>query len=126
LNDLEYIEQRLNEWAEWFSLYYENELGYPSQSLIYRLMIEGCIYKSNSPNSVFVNESAEEIEALISEMAKQNQMMALSLHIHYLAIGSVRAKAAKFGIKRNKLVNYVEMAKQWLVGRLSAKAKIAD
>jgi hypothetical protein len=119
-NILEYIEQRLDEWAEWFTLYYENELGYPSQSLTYRLMTEGYISKSTTPNAVFVNEDAEEIESLVSEMAKQNHIMALSLHIHYLVHGSVRAKAKKFSIARNKLMIYVEMAKQWLAGRLSS------
>jgi hypothetical protein len=115
----EYVESRLQEWAEWFSHDNWYGLGYPRRNILHRLMTEGLVGMSIYSNYLPNNKNAEEIEALISEMSKQNKNMAYALRIHYLTSGSMRYKANEFHIPRPLLTRYVDMAKQWIAGRLS-------
>lgn len=118
-NFLDYVEARLQQWAKWFSHGGFNGLGYPSCSIIYRLMTIGIINKNTGSQPLPFNEEAEEIEILINEMAKQNKMMADVLRFNYFIEGGARIKAKEFDMPRLKFERYVEMATQWLAGRLS-------
>ena len=70
------------------------------------------------------NEEAEEIELLVKEMAEHNNNMALALRCQYFSYGGCRVKAKKLKISHMKYKLYVDMAHQWLIGRLSANNKI--
>ena len=61
---LEYVKQRLEKWAEWFSKGNWCGLGYPPCSLEYRLMMEGIIVRSTAPRLLGYNEETEEMEML--------------------------------------------------------------
>lgn len=93
---IQYVEERLNQWADWYSRGNYYGLGYPSCSIEYRLMTEGYVARNNhGQRSIPVNEEAEEVEKLIREMAKQNSNMALALRCHYFTRGGFRTKAKK-------------------------------
>jgi hypothetical protein len=114
-----FVENRLNEWAEWVSHGNWYGIGYSACSIVYRLMTEGIIIKSTAPQIHPNNEEAEEMEALICELWKQNNDLANAIRIHYLYSGSIRHKAKKFLIHRNHLAYQLDLAHQWLAGRLS-------
>jgi hypothetical protein len=117
----EYLELRLQEWAKWYSNDYSG-LGYPSCSLEYRMMTEGVLINSTSPRQVLSNYEAEEIEALVSgDMFKQNSRMALALQIHYFKKRKSRDRSNELDVSATRFRIYVDMAKQWLAGRLSER-----
>jgi hypothetical protein len=123
---IHYVDRRLDEWANWYSKGNSYGLGYPQRSMEYILMTEGSLIKYSVPQHLPCNEDAEEIEMLICEMAKQNKTMAYILRYHYFSTGALRGKAKNFSsdytsISYRKFKEYVDLARQWLAGRLSAK-----
>ncbi len=117
----EYVQRRLQEWAEWFSRGNFYGLGYPSCSIEYRLMREGSITKHSGSRPLPCNTEAEEIEKLVKELSEQNNNLAIALRCFYFTNGSLRVKAKNVAISHVYLKYYVDMAHQWLMGRLSAK-----
>lgn len=115
-----YVETRLLQWADWCGSGNWYGLGYPSTSIVYRIMTEGVIINSTAPKHIPDNKEAEEIEALIVELGKHSEQLAIALRINYITGGSMRYKAKKFAIHREKLTHQVNMARQWMAGRLSA------
>jgi hypothetical protein len=118
-NFLEYVEERLDQWAKWFSHGNSYGLSFSPCSIEYRLMTVGIINKNPGPKPLPYNEEAEEIEMLVNEMSKQNKMMADVLRYNYFTQGAVRSKAKQLDIPRLNFERNVEMARQWLAGRLS-------
>jgi hypothetical protein len=119
---INYVEGRLNQWAEWYSRGNWNGLGYPSCSIEYRLMTEGFVERTSyASRTLSFHEEAEEVEMLVNEMSKQNHHMALALRCHYFTRGGLRTKAKKIEISHMQFKHYVDMAHQWLAGRLSSK-----
>ena len=115
-----YVENRLEEWAEWFSGGNWYGLGFSNCSIVHRLMTEGVIVKAERAVNISSNKSAEEMENLIQEMWKQNEDLANALRINYLTKGSIRFKAIKFSCDRRELASFLNMARYWLAGRLTA------
>lgn len=122
MNDefVKYVEERLHQWAEWYSRGNLYGLGYPSCSMEYRLMTEGIVVKSTAPKPLPCHEEAEEMEGLVKEMAKQNSHMAIAIRCYYFTYGALRIKAKKLHISHSQFKYYVNMAHQWLAGRMSA------
>lgn len=119
---LTYVERRLEEWGHWYSRGNLYGLGYPSCSIEYRLMREGIVRTTPAgPRQTPMNENAEEIERLIQEMALQNPNMALALRHYYFNRYSLRKQAKEACMSHTQLKALVDMGKQWVVGRLSAK-----
>jgi hypothetical protein len=52
------------------------------------MMREGTVTRITGPKPLQTNEAAEEIEALVKEMAEHNPKMALALRLHYFGKGS--------------------------------------
>ena len=122
-NFLGYVEERLDQWAKWFSEGNSYGMGYSPCSIEYRLMTVGIINKSSGPKPLAYNEEAEEIESLICELAKQDKLTAEVLRYHYLQKGSFRDKSKAFNISHNQFSHFVDMAHHWLAGRLTAIVK---
>lgn len=118
---LKYIEQRLEQWADWYSRGNWYGLGYPVCSIEYRIMKEGILSKNTGYRSLPDNKEAEEIEKLVNEMSEYNKIMALAIRCHYFSCGGLRTKAGKIKVSHMQYKSYVDMAHQWIVGRLSAK-----
>ena len=118
---MNYVQQRLEHWAQWFTRGNYYGLGYKLIKLIeYVLMTVGIIVKSTLPKPLPCDEEAEEIEALIKTMCKQNEYLANTLRHYYLTNGSLREKAARLNISHVHFKYCVDMAHQWLAGRLSS------
>jgi hypothetical protein len=115
-----YVEERLQQWAEWYSRGNWYGLGYPSCSIEYRLMKEGVIVKTTGPKPFPSHEEAEEIELLVNEIAKQNEKIALALRCQYFGHRRSRERAKLLGVSYAQFRVYVDLGRQWLAGRLSA------
>jgi antitermination protein Q len=115
-----YVERRLEEWGHWYSRGNLHGLGYPPCSIEYRLMHEGIVRTQPAGHRAMpVNERAEEVEKLVQEMSLQNSSMALALRDYYFNYYSLRKQARAGGISHTQLKHLLDMAKQWVVGRLS-------
>lgn len=122
---LDYVEYRLQQWAEWFSRGNCYGIGYPSSSIEHRLMREGTLTRNKYAKQVLIcHEDAEEIEKLVKEMASYNNRMSTVLRCHYFSNGGLRDKAKQLEISHTQFKYYVDMAKQWLSGRLVTNENI--
>lgn len=123
---LNYVEYRLQQWADWYTRGNLYGIGYPSTSTEYRLMTEGNIVRNPGAMLAPTHDGAEEMEMLVKKMAEQNRLMALVIRCHYFHPDSFRTNSnylKKMGVEisYNHFKHYVEMAKQWLIGYLSSK-----
>lgn len=119
-NFMNYLEERLHQWAEWCNRGHGLGLGYPSCSNEYRLMQgEGIVIRGGLPNTGYTNSGAEEIEELVKQMAQFNFVMAEALRRYYLNSGSLRSKCKQLNMSHTHFKYCVDMAHHWLAGRLS-------
>ncbi len=116
---INYVKKRLDDWCEWYSQENSFGIGYASYTPEYQLMLLGIVNHRSSWQNFPVNCAAEEIEWLVNEMAQQNLNMATALRYYYFTDGALRTKAKKLSISHSVLKAYVDMAHQWLIGRLS-------
>lgn len=117
---LDYINDRLCEWADWAKSGWRLGIGYPPCSLEYRLMTEGHVnreYQGLTPTPEHAD--AEEMEALICKMAAQHPRMAEVIRIHYLDRDSIPHKARRVGLSHTKFKGYLSMGRWWLAGWFS-------
>ncbi|EFL91398.1 hypothetical protein REG_1696 [Candidatus Regiella insecticola LSR1] len=61
-NFTRYLENRLYQWAEWYSRGNFSGLGYPSCSIEYRIMTEGNVFRLPGSKPLPIHAAAEEIE----------------------------------------------------------------
>lgn len=122
----EYLEKRLQEWAEWFLQKTIGTGSLPKETIEYILMTYGFFTRNPGPKSVPINESAEEIEALIREMAKNKkyQKDAEVIRVNYLIQSdNIIKKSRIIGMSPSQFKMRLWMAKRWLAGWLSASRK---
>lgn len=121
--NIKYVKERLFRWAEFYSRGNFYGIGFSNCTIEYRLMKEGHVVKNNfQSNCIYVDEDAEEIEKLVKEMSQHDDSMALALRCYYFEKGGLRIKAKNINISHMQLKYYVDMAHQWLAGRLSNNA----
>jgi hypothetical protein len=117
---MDYLDQRLIEWADWYLRQNDHGLGYPKKSIEARLMeLGGFLIKMTGHYYPPSHTNAEEIEDYIRELAKQNRILADTLRSAYLGIGTGRQKAKRMQLSYTQFKVYLGMAKQWLAGRFS-------
>ena len=116
-----YLEDRLEQWADWYLRGNFYGIGYPSCALEYRLLREGHIQRNPGPRPLPSNEAAEEIEDLVIQMAEYNLIMAEALRCQYFLEGTLRTRAAYLKMSHTHFKHCVDMAHQWLAGRLSSE-----
>ena len=117
----EYVESRLEEWAEWFSRGNYSGLGYPSKTLEQRLKEGGGILvEMTGPWVPPSNRKAEEIEDLVKELAKQYPSLATVLRKKYFASSykNLRNLAKDLGMPESTFRSHIAMAKVWLSAKL--------
>lgn len=120
----DHIEHKLEQWASWYIRAGDSGLGYPSKSMEARIMEQDIYCRTAGPKYLPSNETAEEVEALITEMFKQTPKIALALREEYFSRDTLPQKAKNIGISRSQFKVCVDMAKQWLAGRLSSGRSI--
>jgi hypothetical protein len=113
------VKVRLEEWAEWYSRGQMYGLGYPSHSIEYQVLKGGGGTQQYGCRLLSANEEAEEMEAWVCEMSKQNPSMARALRCYYFDVRSLRKAAQHLEIAPTQFKLYLEMAHQWLAGRWS-------
>lgn len=117
----EYVEFRLQEWADWFR---GGKLGkgYPSESSI-NLFRNGVVINNNKyqrHHFLPVNEAAEEIEKIIVALVRFDNKIAAALKKYYLGTEcTTLLKAKALGLSETTFKKYVEMAKVWVSAKLA-------
>lgn len=122
---MHYLDARIYEWSDWFNQKSPLGVGYPTQSIEYRLLTEGHVmreYLGIKPTPI--HSAAEEIESLICEMLKQNQEMADVLRYYYTNLGDLPHKAKQMGHSEKYFLRQLECARWWLIARLTANKKL--
>jgi len=116
----QYVERRLQTWADWYSHGCGFGLGYPSKNLMANLQeMGGLLIKSSGETSLPVNTCAEEIEKLVIELAQCYRCLADALREYYLGEGTMTQKAKRLNMSRSQFKICVDKAKMWISGRLS-------
>jgi hypothetical protein len=116
---MDYVEQRLEHWAKWFSVNNAPGLGFHSYTREYVLITLGTMVQTSTIKPLPYDEDAEEIEDIVSDMAKYNEKMAKMLCTQYIGKGTVSERAKKLGISYARFRSYVDMARQWVAAKLS-------
>lgn len=118
----QYVERRLQAWADWYSRGCGFGLGYPSKNLMAILQeTGGLLIKSTGEIPLPMNASAEEIEKLIAELAQRYLSLTNALREYYLGEGTTVQKAKRLNMSRAQFNICVDKAKMWLSGRLSQR-----
>lgn len=120
---LQYVKQRLQQWAAWYDFGNSHQIGYATCSREYRLMTVGLIVKQTGPKPLPCNKEAEEIEALIQELAKHTPDIAVALRCHYFSTPAFRRKSQTIQFAPSKMEQYIAMGHQWLSWQLGATRK---
>lgn len=116
---LQYVDYRLIQWAEWTRLNGTVGRGYPTAAIEWRILHEGAITTFVSgPERLETNVAAEEIEALMAILAKYNPKAWHVICVNYLHKGDAKAKqkAVKMGESNYRL--YLLSGLNWLAGSL--------
>lgn len=122
---LSYIDERLQEWAEWTKRGSRLGMGYPPCSLEYRLMTEGRVTRNHYGSKPMpTHAAAEEMELLIKEMATQHRKMADIIKSYYLQSGGIRQNARNLHISHASFEMHLNTSRWWLAGRLSSTGPI--
>jgi len=115
----QYVERRLQVWADWYSHGCGFGLGYPSKNLMANLQeMGGLLIKSSGETSLPVNACAEEIEKLVGELAQRYRSLAECLREYYLGEGTMRQKAKRQEMSYAQFKICVDKAKVWLDAKL--------
>lgn len=119
---MDYVEQRLEHWAKWFSMYNDPDsgLGFRSYTREYVLMTLGTLVQTSKIKPLPYNEEAEEIEDIVSHRAKYDEKIAKMLCAQYIGKGAASERAKMLGISYSRFRPYVDMARYWVAARLSA------
>lgn len=125
---MNYIDERLNQWAAWYRQRVRLGIGYPPCSIEYRMMTEGCIPRSEylSLRPMPTNELAEEIEACMVELSKQYKDAAEAVRKHYYEKGSAKQKSRAMQINESHFERLIVFARAWLLGRLTPTGKLVS
>jgi hypothetical protein len=118
-NITSYLNNRLNHWAKWFVYHGDFGLGFPHKSREGQLIDGGGISIRSTSHYIPSNSMAEETENLVKELANQNARLAEALREYYFGAGNMVYKAQHIGVSASHFKVYVDMAKYWLIGRLS-------
>ncbi|WP_347251573.1 hypothetical protein [Legionella sp.] len=124
---LQYINSRLEEWADWARLGANLGIGYPRCAIEYRMMTEGHVMRRYSGLTPMpTHPSAEEVEQLVREMAALNRKMSEVITHYYLHPGGIREQARKLGMSHALFEMHLNTARWWFAGRLSSKSQVKE
>jgi hypothetical protein len=119
---LQYLEKRLNQWAEWTLLYNDFGLGYPKKSMEAKLADTGGIWgRMGIRRGIPSNPNAEAMERCILELDKNYPRLAIIIRIQYLAKGTPNEKAKELNLSHTRYYSYLNSAKYWIDGYLRAQ-----
>lgn len=115
----QYVEKRLQVWADWCARGCSFGLVYPSKTWEAKLMETGGIWvKGTGTYYPPSHPEAEEIEALVSVLAQDYVTIANALREYHLGEGTMTQKAKRVGLSYAQFKICVDKARMWLDGRL--------
>ncbi len=116
---LDYVEYRLGEWAKWAYMG-DFGIGYPPKTIIAKMLEDGGIREQGKRGKLTEPEhpSAEEMDAIILELVRDNRVLAQVLMAVYLTRGSMKEKTKIFNTSYKTLRVKLDLAKHWLAGRM--------
>jgi len=115
----QYLERRLQAWADWYSRGCGFGLGYPAKNLMAILQeTGGLLIKPTGQIPLPMNAAAEEIEKLVGELAQRYCSLAECLREYYLGEGTMRQKAKRQEMSYAQFKICVDKAKVWLDAKL--------
>lgn len=115
----QYVQRRLQIWADWYSRGCGFGLGYPRKNLMARLQeMGGVLIKPTGQAPLPTNAAAEEIEKLVGELAQRYRSLAECLREYYLGEGTMAQKAKRQAMSYAQFKICVDKAKVWLDARL--------
>ncbi len=121
----EYVEFRLEQWADWYLRGNDSGIGYPRKNILQRFLEGGGVFVRGSTHQGFVsNSQAEEIEWIVKELAAQNRKLSDALRIQYFESGTMKSKALRLRVSQAQFKIWLGMAKQWVAGRLSYRRSL--
>jgi len=116
----QYVDQRLQAWADWYTRGLSLGLGYPPKNLLVRLKETGGLrVKSTGQAPLLSHPKAEEIEQLVCQLAQQYRFLANTLREYYCGEGMMSQKAKRLDMSYRQFKHCVDKAKMWLAGRLA-------
>lgn len=111
------LECRLKEWSRWYRSLPGVELGYPTRSVEGRVRDDGGVLPS-SQRTTPENPEAEEVEKAVTDLYCIYPTRARVLRSYYFDQGTIRIKCKTFSLSKTKFLQYFDLAKSWLEGRL--------
>jgi len=119
-NTEQYLENRLQVWADWYTRSLSLGLGYPPKNLMAKLQETGGLpLRSNGQSPILSHPQAEEIEKLVCQLSEQYRFLADTLREFYCGEGLMTQKAKRLKMSYPQFKICVDKAKMWLTGRIS-------
>lgn len=122
----EYVEVRLREWASEYKRGNNIGLGYPSESIEYRLF-RGHLIKNKGKNyrSIPSNPRAEEIEKWVMQLYKLREIHAKILREWYFSNKKTprEALASKHNMSVRTFEDYLKLGRWYIFSKLSSEEK---
>lgn len=127
----EYLELRLQEWADWFKDgNYGQGLGYPSETIEYKIMREGLFAAAGRGlrGTLPANTRAEEIESFVNEMRKEHPKPCLVIRAKYFAPKKtpIEAIATRMKMHKRTFEDQLKLAKFFIRGALSVSSRFVQ
>ena len=115
----QYVEYRLQAWANWYTHGCGFGLGYPAKNLMLKLQEMGVLCTQTiGPRPLPLNTDAEEVEKLVAELAQRYRSLANSLREYYLGEGTMMQKAKRLEMSYAQFKICVDKGKVWLDAKL--------
>ena len=123
----EYLELRLQEWADWFKDGdHTKALGFPKETIEYKVMREGLFAAARTGlrGTLPANTRAEEIESFVSFIHKENPKQCMVIRARYFAPRKtpVEAIAARIRMNKRTFEDQLKLAKYFIRGCLSVSS----
>jgi len=118
-----WVDDRLHEWAEWARRMEDGGLGYPKESLNWRIMRQGpegtAIKSSKGFHPAPMPVAIEMVEVAILRMPPDMKEV---VKLKYLERGSEKQKAKRAGRSERRFREDIDRAHYWLAGCLEQAA----
>lgn len=120
----EYLELRLQEWADWFKDgNHEKALGFPGETIEYKIMREGLFAAAGRGlrGTLPANTRAEEIENFVNHMQKDCPKQCVVIRARYFSPRKIpiEALARRLKMSRRGYEDQLRLAKNYIRGCLS-------
>lgn len=117
------LEKRLNGWAYYIAAFLNNEVGYPSQSIIADFGLPATHIRRSKPPFPLNNLIADETNSWVNALGILYPHLKLTVYAYYLRDRQLRIKdvAPLLEVSESAFKKRLHEARLWLEGRLSVE-----